>query len=102
MGSPLPCKCQAAGAPPPPPLPAVYMPAEIPVEVDIPLPQKLKDGCGAHIIHDPMEDMFNQEDTSKSSTDDNPDPLKRRLKKKKNIKAVGKTALSPIHWSHRM
>ena len=58
--------------------------AEIPAEVDIPLPQKSMDGHGAHIIHDPMEDMFNWEDTSESSTNDTPDPLKRRLKKKKS------------------
>ena len=84
MGSPLPCKCQVVGAPPPPPLPAVYMLAEIPAEVDIPPPQKLKDGRGAHTLHDLMEDMFNREDTSKSSTDDTPNPLKRRSKKKKS------------------
>ena len=83
MGSPLPHKCQVEGALPPPPLPAVYMPAEIPTEVDIPLPQKSMDSHGAHIICYPMEDMFNQEDTSELSTNDTPDPLKRRSKKKK-------------------
>ena len=59
MGSPLLHKRQVAGAPLPPQLLAVYMLAEIPAEVDIPLPQKLTDGHGAHVIHDPMEDMFN-------------------------------------------
>ena len=102
MGSPLPCKCQVAGAPPLPTLLAVYMPAEIPAEVDIPPPKKSKDGHGAHVLHDPMEDMFNQEYMSKSSTDDTPDPLKRRSKKTKNHKAVLPTALIPIPWSHRM
>ena len=82
MCSPLPHKRQAAGAPPPPPLPAVYMLAEIPAGVDIPPPQKSKDGRGAHVIHDPMEDMFNREDTSESGTNDTPDPLKRKSKKK--------------------
>ena len=33
---------------------------------------------------DSMEDMFNWEDTSESSTDNTPDHLKRRLKKKKS------------------
>ena len=84
MGSSLPHKHQVAGNPPPPPLLAVYMPAEIPVEVDIPPPQKLTDGHGAHVIRDPMEDMFNLKDTSESSTDDTPDPLQRRSKKKKS------------------
>ena len=84
MGSPLPCKHQAVGALLPPLLPAVYMLAEIPAEVDIPLPQKSTDGCGAHVIRDPMEDIFNLEDTSESSTNDTPDPLKKRLKKKKS------------------
>ena len=41
-------------------------------------------GHTAHIIRDPMEDMFNWEDTPGASTDDTPDPLKRRLKKKKS------------------
>ena len=59
MGSPLPHKCQVVGAPAPLILLAVYMPADIPVEVDIPLPKRLKDNHGAHILHDPMEDMFN-------------------------------------------
>ena len=72
MGSPLPRKHQAVGALLPPPLPAVYMLAEIPAEVDIPPLQKLMDDHGAHIILDPMGDMFNREDTSKSSTDDTP------------------------------
>ena len=84
MDSPLLSKRQAAGHPPPPTLLAVYMPAEIPVEVDIPPPQKSKDSHGAHVLHDPMEDMFNWEYTSKSSTHNTPDPLKRRLKKKKS------------------
>ena len=84
MGSPLPCKFQAVGALLPPPLPAVYMPAEIPVAVDIPPPQKLKDSRGAHVIHDPMADMFNGEDTSELSTDNTPNPLKRRSKKTKS------------------
>ena len=83
MDSPLLCKCQAVGALPPPMLLAVYMPAEFPLEVDIPLPQKLKDSRGEHVLHDPMEDMFNREYTSKLSTDDTPNPLKRRSKKKK-------------------
>ena len=60
IGFPLPHKHQVAGAPLPPTLLAVYMPADIPVEVDIPLPKKLKDNHGAHILYDPMEDMFNQ------------------------------------------
>ena len=59
------------------------MPAEIPVEVDIPPPKKLKDSRGAHVLHDPMEDIFHQEYTSKLSTNDTPNPLKMRLKKKK-------------------
>ena len=42
------------------------------------------DGRGAHVICDPMEDMFNREDTSESSTNNTPDPLKRRSKKKKS------------------
>ena len=84
MGSPLLHKRQAAGHLLPPTLAAVYMPAEIPAEVDIPLPKKLKDGCGAHILHDPMENMFHWEYTSKLSTDDTPNPLKRRSKKKKS------------------
>ena len=83
MGSPLLCKHQVAGALPPPLLLAVYMLAEIPVEVDIPPPQMSKDGHGAHTLRDPMEDMFNQEDTSELSTDNTPNPLKRRSKKKK-------------------
>ena len=72
-----------AGAPLPPILPAVYIPADIPVEVDIPPPKRSKDNCGAHVLRDPMEDMFNQHYTSESSTDDMPGPLKRRLRKKK-------------------
>ena len=72
MDSPLLCKRQAVGVPPPPMLPAVYMLADVPTEVAIPPPQKLMDDHGAHIIHDPMGDMFNREDTSKSSTDDTP------------------------------
>ena len=76
MDSPLPRKQQAVGPPPLLTLPAVYMPADIPVEVAIPPPQKSTEGHGAHIIWDPMEDMFNQEDTPGASTDDTPDPLK--------------------------
>ena len=83
VGSPLPHRCQVAGAPLPPTLPAVYMPADIPVEVDIPLPKKSKDDCGAHVFCDPMEDMFNWDYTSELSTDDTPNSLKRRLRKKK-------------------
>ena len=49
MGSPLLHKRQVAGAPLPPTLPAVYMLADIPAEVDIPLPKRLKDDCGAHV-----------------------------------------------------
>ena len=83
MGSPLLHKHQVAGAPPPPTLPAVYMLADIPVEVDIPLPKRSKDNHGAHVLCDPMEDMFNRHYTSESSADDIPDPLKRRSRKKK-------------------
>ena len=60
------------------------MPADVPAEVAIPPPQKSMDGCGAHIICDPMEDMFNREDTSELSTDDTPNPLKRMSKKQKS------------------
>ena len=60
------------------------MPADIPVEVDIPPPKQSKDDRGAHILCDSMEDMFNQNYTSKSNTDDMPNPLKRRLRKKKS------------------
>ena len=84
MDSPLPRKQQVAGVPPPPMLPAVYMPADVPLEVAIPPPQKSTEGHGAHVIRDLMEDMVNWEDTPGSSTDDTPDPLKRRLKKKKS------------------
>ena len=84
MDSPLPCKRQVVGVLPPPTLLAVYMPADVPAEVAIPPPQKSTDGCGAHIIHDLMEDRFNREDTSESSTNETPDPLKRRSKKKKS------------------
>ena len=72
----MPHKCQAVGHPPPPALPAVYMLAEIPAEVDIPPPKKSKDGHRAHVLCDPMEDMFNWEYMSKSSTNDTPNPLK--------------------------
>ena len=74
MGSPLLYK--------PPTLLAVYMPADIPAEVDIPLPKRLKDNCGVHLIRDPMEDMFKWHYTSKLSTDNMPNPLKRSRKKK--------------------
>ena len=84
MDSPLPRKWQAVGPPPLPTLPAVYMPADIPAEVAIPPPQKLTEGHGAHIIRDPMQDMFNWEDTPWVSTDNTPDPLNRRSKKKKS------------------
>ena len=84
MDSPLPHKWQVVGAPLPPTLLEVYMLAAVPMEVAIPLPQKLTEGHGAHVIHDPMEDMFNWEDTSELSTDDTPDPLKRRSRKKKS------------------
>ena len=84
MGSPLPHKHRVAGDLPPSMLPAVYVPADIPVEVDISLPKQLKDDHGAHILHDPMEDMFNWSYSSKSNTDDTPDPLKRRSRKKKS------------------
>ena len=84
MDSPLLHKWQVVGVPPPPTLPAVYMPADISVEVAIPPPQKSTEGHGAHVIRDLMEDMFNREDTSESSTNNTPDPLKRRLKKKKS------------------
>ena len=57
--------------------------ADIPVAVDIPLPKWSKDDHGAHILHDLMEDMFNWNYTSESNTDDTPDPLKRRSRKKK-------------------
>ena len=59
------------------------MPAEIPVEVDIPPPKKSKAGRGAHVLHDPMEDIFHREYTSKLSTNTTPNPLKMRSKKKK-------------------
>ena len=74
MDSPLPRKRQAVGVPPPLMLLAVYMLADIPAEVAIPPPQKSTEGHGAHIIWDPMEDMFNQEDTPGASTDDTPTP----------------------------
>ena len=82
MGSPLPHKRQVAGAPLPPMLPAVYMPADIPAEVDIPPPKMSKDDHGAHVLHDPMEDMFNRHYTSELTTNDMPDPLKRMLRMK--------------------
>ena len=84
MDSPLPRKWQAVGPPPLPTLPAVSMPADIPAEVAIPPPQKSTEGHGAHVIRDPMEDMFNREDTPGESTDNTPDLLKRRSKKKKS------------------
>ena len=101
MGSPLPQKRQAARAPPPPTLPAVYMPADIPAEVDMPPPKRSKDNCGVHVFCDSMEDMFNQHYTSELSTDDTPNPLKRRLRKK-NCKVVLLTTLSPILQKRRM
>ena len=76
IDSPLPRKRQAVGVPPPLTLPAVYMLANVPAEGAIPPPQKSTDSHGAHVICDPIEDMFNWEDTSESSTDDTPDPLK--------------------------
>ena len=84
MDSQLPHKWQAVGVPPPPMLLAVYMPADVPTEVAIPSPQKSTEGHGAHVIHDPMEDMFNWEDTPRLSTDNTPDPLNRRSTKKKS------------------
>ena len=84
MGSPLLHKCQAAGAHCHQHCQQyMYMPAEIPVEVDIPPPKKSKEGRGAHVLHDPMEDIFHREYTSKLSTNTTPNPLKRRSKKKK-------------------
>ena len=40
MDSPLPRKQQVVGVPLPPTLPAIYMPADIPAEVPVPLPQQ--------------------------------------------------------------
>ena len=100
MGSPLLHKCQVAGHLPPPMLLAVYMPADIPAEVDIPPPKMSKDDHGAHILCDPMEDMFNWHYTSKLSTDDMPNPLKRRSRKKKSQGSL--TTSSPILWKRRM
>ena len=57
---------------------------DIPAEVDIPPSKRLKDDHGAHILCDPMEDMFNWEYTSGSNTNNMPNPLKRRSRKKKS------------------
>ena len=64
MGSPSLHKHQVAGDLLPSTLLAVYMPVDIPAGVDILPPKWLKDDCGVHIIHDPMEDMFNRNYTS--------------------------------------
>ena len=98
MGSPLLHKCQVAGA-------HCHQHCqqytEIPAEVDIPPPKKSKDGRGAHVLHDPMEDIFHREYTSKLSTNDTPNPLKMRSKKK-NCEVVLPTTSSPILQICRM
>ena len=83
MGSPLPHKHQAAGAPLPPSLLAVYRLADIPAEVDIPLPKKSKDDRGVHLICDPMEDMFNWHYTSELSTNDTAQPPEEDVEEEK-------------------
>ena len=60
MDSPLPHKCQAMGALPPPTLPAVYMLADIPAEVAIPLPQQSMGDHAAPLKDDSTIDLFNQ------------------------------------------
>ena len=84
MDSPLPRKRQAVGPPPLLTLPAVYMPADIPVEVAIPPPQQSTGIDTVPLEDESTIDLFNRYYTSESNPDEAPDPLKRRLKKKKS------------------
>ena len=86
MGSPLPHKRQAVGAPLPPLLPAVYMPAEIPVEVDMLRPKSQRTAMGHTLSVTPWKicSIGRTLPSQAPTTLVTPDPLKRRSKKKKS------------------
>ena len=83
MDSPLPHKHQVTGALLPPTLLEIYMPADIPAGAAMPPPQQSMGDLAMPLEDNPTIDLFNRY-TSKSNPDDTPDPLRRRLKKKKS------------------